>query len=153
MTNVVYPPSAFYFVVSIGANPFAAHVGATFQEVSGLGARVETDVVAEGGVNRFAQPLPKWVKPDNLVLKRGSVKRVSPLVDWVGGVMTGDLNAPIPTRTITLGLFDDAGKAQRVWRFEQAWPIRWEIATLATTKDEIAIEKLELAYTSMLITT
>jgi phage tail-like protein len=35
----------------------------------------------------------------------------------------------------------------RAWGFANAYPVKWEVDALNSTKNEVAIEKIELSYT------
>lgn len=140
-----YPPSAFYFKVA-----FSATLGmsdTSFQDVSGMSAELETEDVVEGGENRYVHRLPKSVKHPKLVLKRGIGKLSSPLVIWCKLVFEGDLILPIIPMPIVVFLLNEKGLPQRCWSFMNAYPVSWEVEEFKSTKNEVAIEKIELSYT------
>lgn len=152
MTDTSYPPVAFYFTVSIDAGATPLRIDGTFQEVSGITTDLETEALAEGGENRFVHALPKGVKHGNLSLKRGIAPMTSPLVNWTKQTLEGDFSVPVQPLTVTISLLDGEGSPLRAWRFVNAWPVKWEVAAFEAAKGEIAIEKLELAYSSVLRT-
>ncbi len=57
-----YPPSAFSFTVMVAGTGTALQLGGmadgSFQEASGLEAKIETEPVSEGGENGFVHQLP-----------------------------------------------------------------------------------------------
>ena len=139
-----YPPTGFYFKVI-----FSATLGmsdTSFQEVSGISSEVELEEVVEGGENRYVHRLPKSVKHPKLVLKRGIAKMTSPLVIWCRSVFEADFIAPIVPMPILVYLMNENKIPIRVWSFANAYPVQWEVEPLNSTKNDVAIEKIELSY-------
>lgn len=139
-----YPPSAFYFKVVFAAT--AGMTDTSFQDVSGIGSEIETEDVVEGGENRYVHRLPKSVKHPKLVLKRGIAKMTSPLVLWCRSVLEADFIAPIVPMPMMVFLLNENGTPVRAWSFANAYPVNWEVENLNSTKNEVAIEKIELSY-------
>lgn len=139
----LYPPSAFYFKVIFGKNE---ERDTSFQDVSGIGPEIETEDVVEGGENRFVHRLPKAVKHPKLVLKRGIAPVDSPLVKWCKSVLEGGLSAAIETKELHVRLLNENKDPLRAWSFVNAYPIKWEIESFNSTKNEVAIEMIELSY-------
>jgi phage tail-like protein len=142
--DVFQPPSAFYFRVSFTAR--GRNVDAAFREVGGIGPEMETETVSEGGENRFVHTLPKAVKHPRLVLKRGIAPFDSPLVQWCKSVLEDGLAQPIKPQQLLVVLMDEAGQPLRNWNIQNAYPVRWEIEPFQSTKNEVAIEKIDLCY-------
>ncbi len=145
LTGNEYPPASFYFKVA-----FSATLGlsdTSFQDVSGIKSEVETEDVVEGGENRYVHRLPKSIKHPQLVLKRGIGQLTSPLVIWCKSIFEGDLVLPIMPMPISVFLLDESGIPQRAWSFMNAYPVSWEVEEFKSTKNEVAIEKVELSYT------
>jgi phage tail-like protein len=138
------PPVAFHFAVSFGSS--SASVDGSFQEVSGISPEIETESVTEGGENRFVHTLPKAVRAGKLSLKRGVAVLDSPLVAWCRSVLEGGLVRAINPKLMHVFLLDADGEPLRVWSVANAWPLRWEIEAFGSTKNELAVEKIELAY-------
>jgi len=139
-----YQPSAFYFKVAFAAT--AGMADTSFQEVSGIGSEIETEPYSEGGENRYVHQLPKSVKHPKLVLKRGIAKMTSPLVVWCRTVFEGDFAAPIVPMPMMVYLMDENKVPIRAWSFANAFPVNWEVENFNSTKNEVAIEKIELNY-------
>jgi phage tail-like protein len=139
-----YPPPAFYFRVVFAAPALMADT--SFQEVSGLNAEVETEEVVEGGENRYVQRLPKGVKHPPLELKRGMASVFSPLVRWCRQAMEGELMQPVVLVPLTVYLMNADKFPIRAWLFADAFPIKWEVESFGSTKNEVAIEKIVLSY-------
>lgn len=139
-----YPPAAFHFTVAFDAA--SRDADGSFQEVSGIGAEMETESVVEGGENRFVHQLPKAVKHTRLVLKRGVAPFGSRLVTWCREVLEGDLSQPLKPRTMHVHLLDEKGEPLRSWSFENAIPVKWDVEPFHSSKNEVALEKIELTY-------
>lgn len=139
-----YPPSAFYFKVVFSAT--AGTADTSFQEVSGIGSEIETESYVEGGENRYVHQLPKSVKHPKLVLKRGIAQMTSPLVIWCRSVFEGDFMIPIVPMPMMVYLMNENKIPIRAWSFANAYPVSWEVESFNSTKNEVAIEKLELNY-------
>lgn len=138
-----YPLPAFYFKLVF---PKAPGKDTAFQEVSGIGSELAVQEVVEGGENRFVHRLPKGVKHPFLSLKRGIAKIDSPVVKWCKDVLEGDLVKPIETQDISVYLLDHNHNTVRGWSFANAFPVKWEIDSFNSTKNDVAIEKIELSY-------
>lgn len=144
MAGDVYQPSAFYFKVAFAAT--AGMSDTSFQEVSGIGSELETEPYSEGGENRFVHQLPKSVKHPKLVLKRGIAETTSPLVVWCRSVFEGDFSAPIMPMAVMVYLMNENKMPIRAWSFANAYPVNWDVESFNSTKNEVAIEKIELSY-------
>jgi phage tail-like protein len=140
-------PVVFHFGVSVD-NATANEDGA-FQEVSGLEAEIELETVVEGGENRFVHRLPKPVKHPNLVLKRGIASDSSQLVTWCKAVFENDFAQAITPRGIVVSLRDADGEPLRSWSVGNAFPVKWRVDGFGAMKNEIAIESMEFAYTTL----
>ena len=139
--------AAFHFALSFGDAP-GETVG-SFSEVSGIGAEMVTERVAEGGENRYFQALPKATRNRSLVLKRGVLPLASPLVSWCRDLLEGGLTQPVTARDLRVSLLDEAGRPLRSWSFDAAYPVKWEIDAFVSDKTHVVVEKIELAYGAM----
>ena len=118
----------------------------SFQEVSGITSEIETETVIEGGENRYVHHLPKGVKHPFLELKRGIAPLTSPLVIWCRSVLELDFVAPIVAMPIAVYLMNEDKVPIRAWTFANAYPVKWEVESFGSTKNEVAIEKIVLSY-------
>ncbi|MEM9836875.1 MAG: phage tail protein [Bacteroidota bacterium] len=150
--NNYVPPVGFIFEVSIlgkGGSP-GTPADSSFQEVSGISMKLETETIKEGGENRFVHKVPGRASYDDLVLKRGLVVRSSPLFTWCMNTITGGLNKKITPKTIKVSLLDANAKNNHdplmTWVFENAYPIKWEVSSLDATKSEIVVESISFTY-------
>ena len=139
----VYPLPAFHFRVEFKDAPGE---DTSFQEVSGIASEMDIQEVVEGGENRFVHRLPKGVKNTLLSLKRGIAGQDSKLVEWCQSVLEGDLRSRVKTQDVVVYLLDENHNPIRGWSFVNAYPVKWEIDSFNSTKNEVAIEKIELAY-------
>ena len=149
MSTIFYPPAAFFFSVQVigsGAGSPASSVDASFQEVSGIQAELEVQTVVEGGENRFAYRLPRYVKYPNLVLRRGAVTKGSTLGDWVTSTLGTGLAKPVEPRDLMVNLLNTTGSPLLSWTFVRAYPVKWDLAPLESMQNKVLIESLELAY-------
>ncbi len=145
-TSTSYPLSAFHFKVSIGVA--LGLTDTSFQEVSGIGSKMETEPYNEGGENRFVHQLPTKVDHPKLVLSRGIAPLTSPLVIWCKATLEADFLIPIVPSPVLVSLLNDKGLPVRSWSFDNCFPVNWEVEGLKSTKNEVAIEKIELNYST-----
>lgn len=151
MLDTYYPLPAFYFRVSFTSSSIIGGADSvsdtSFQEVSGISAEMETEVVNEGG-NAFPLKLPKSLKYTPLILKRGMAAKTSDLVAWCHAVLNPNAMFywPIRTMSVLVSLMDDQGNPYHSWTFVNAYPVKWEVDGFNSTKNEVAIEKIELHY-------
>ncbi len=145
-----YPPTAFHFRVvlldSDGLPGLASLFDGSFQDVSGIEARLGTEDVPEGGENRFVHRLPVRAAYSNLVLKRGILTTGSPLAHWVETSIGNNLARPIKPRDLLVMLLDKSRLPLVTWHFTHAYPVRWETSSLNSTESSVLTETLELAY-------
>jgi phage tail-like protein len=141
-------PGAFYFSVSVGA----PGIDSSFQEVSGIELTMDVEELREGGENTFMHQLPTGVKQKHLTLKRGIAPTSSLLVIWCRSTLEFGLMVPITLLPVEVKLLDETSTVLRGWLFNNAYPVRWEIDTFNSTKNEVALETIELAYQTVIRT-
>jgi phage tail-like protein len=139
-----YPLPAFSFSVSIGSGSEIPDTA--FSEVSGISTEIETEAIVEGGENRFVHQLPKQVKHGQLVLKRGIAQKESPLTRWCVRALEGQFVRAIELKMVIVSLVDASGGVLRAWQFNHAYPVKWTVDPFSSTKNEIAVEQISLAY-------
>ena len=133
------PPTAFYFSVKFDGFD---NMDTSFQEVSGLKVTIDTVTKKEGGDNNFIHHLPTPAKYENLVLKRCLLYN-SKLDKWCRDALEDFKFDP---KDINLSLLGANGGVLASWSIIQAFPISWELSTLNSTSNELAIETLTLKY-------
>lgn len=137
-------PAAFHFTVSVGGA--SSGTDSSFQEVSGIELSMDVDELREGGENRFVHQLPTGVKQKRLMLKRGIAPTDSPLVGWCQRTLENGMSVKIELSSVEVKLLDAKNNPLRGWSFTNAYPVRWEIDAFNSTKNEVALETIELAF-------
>lgn len=152
-TNAYFPPPAFSFTVSVAGTGTSLQAksgaDASFQEISGVEAKIEPETVTEGGENRFVHQLPGVTKSPNLVLRRGYVTKASFLSEWAAQTVGSTLNQPILTQALVVMLLDATGNTLVTWNFDRAWPVRWVTGPFDSQKNEVLTEVLEFSYATV----
>jgi phage tail-like protein len=133
------PPTAFYFSVKFTGFD---DMDSSFQEVSGLKVTIDTVEKKEGGDNNFVHHLPTQTKFDNLVLKRCLLKN-SKLEKWCRDAIE---NFKFDPRDLKVALLGANGGILASWTVVKAFPISWELSSLNSTSNQLAIETLTLKY-------
>ncbi|MEM8583167.1 MAG: phage tail protein [Bacteroidota bacterium] len=139
------PPASFYFLVAIDDEEKPA----TFQEVTGISAQMETAQINEGGENQFVHKVPGGVRYENLVLKRGMIQIHSAFHQWCYQSLNGNPSQRIEPKGLRVDLIDAQSENNKVlmrWIFEKAYPTKWKVGQSSTDGEQI-IESLEFAYT------
>lgn len=148
--NGYYPPPGFHFRVTVlGVGALVAEAtgnDASFQEVSGIESRFDTEEVVEGGENRYVHRLPRPARYADLVLKRGVVTRNSFFAEWVGQTVGSGLSLPILRQTLLVTLLDADAFPVVAWGFVNAWPIKWVTSPLDSMANQVLTESMEFSY-------
>jgi phage tail-like protein len=113
-----------------------------FKSVSGLRYETEIVPVKEGGQNLTTYQLPGGLKWSNIVLKQGFTKD-SKLLNWRIEWTQRNFG---PRVAVTITQLNTALEPCAVWTAVRAWPVKWEISEFDASKNEVAIETLELAH-------
>jgi phage tail-like protein len=112
-----------------------------FKSVSGLRYETEVIPVRAGGANDTTFNLVGGMKWSPLVLKQGFTNGSALMTwreDWTKGKMTRTGGSIIQLNT--------ALEPQAQWDFVRAWPSKWDAGDLDASKNELAIETLELSH-------
>ena len=137
------PLPVFSFLVDFG---FGGQ--AFFKSVSGLRYETEVVPVRAGGVNDTTYQLVGATKWSNLVLKQGFTKS-SKLITWRESWIrpaAGDAGLMPKRYGGTITQLDTALNPQAVWTFVRGWPCKWDVSEFDASKNELAIETLEIAH-------
>ncbi|HZP82867.1 MAG TPA: phage tail protein [Chthonomonadaceae bacterium] len=116
-----------------------------FREVSGLDSEtevIEHRITGKGG-NLVVHKIPGALKWSNITLKRG-ITDDTKLHEWRKKIEDGQIEANRKNGTITCYAPD--GKAVARYSFVKAWPCKWKGPGLDASKNELAIEEIELAH-------
>lgn len=139
-TGLYYPPVGFSFKVNVegitGVNE------GSFQEVSGISAKIVPKDVEEGGENRFTHRFPTPPKYENLILKRGMLIG-SPLISWARSSFELFTFSP---KIVNLNLLDETGAPISTWRFINTYPVSLKVSDLKAQENAIVVETLELCF-------
>lgn len=123
---------------------------AFFKSVSGLRFETEVVPVREGGQNATTYQLVGATKWSNIVLKQGFTKdsNVNGLLKWRKEWMKPGGGNRVDG---TISQLDTALTVQVTWKFKRGWPVKWEISELDASKNELAIETLEIAHEGLIV--
>jgi phage tail-like protein len=116
-----------------------------FREVSGLDSEtevIEHRVTGRGG-NLVVHKVPGALKWSNIVLRRG-VTDDRKLHDWRHQIELGQVESNRKNGSITCYAPD--GKPVAKYTFRRGWPCKWKGPALDASKNELAIEELEIAH-------
>jgi phage tail-like protein len=131
------PFKSYSFLVEIDGIASAA-----FKSVSGLGAEAEVVEYREGSDPvSSSRKLPGRVGYPNVTLRRG-LTTSRDLWDWWQTVVDGN----VQRRNVVIALLDNSGTPILRWLLRNAWIARIEFSELHASKNEIAIESVELAH-------
>jgi phage tail-like protein len=140
-----YPLPAFYFKVEFDSTH--GNSDTSWKEVSGISTEMETEPIVEGG-SQYVRLLPKSIKHQNLVLKRGIASASSPLVKWCTTALERNFVERIVPSRVNVYLLNGEGNKVCGWAFTNAYPVKWSVEAFNSTKNEVAIESVELCYLS-----
>jgi phage tail-like protein len=131
------PYLVFHFLVEIdGMQP------AAFKSVSGLDSETEVVEYRTGDMKSPSSlKLPGLHKSANITLKRGMTRDLS-LWQWYKTVLDGEADR----RNGVITLLDDSLQAVLRWQFRNGWIRKWEGPDLDASKNEVAIESIEIAH-------
>jgi phage tail-like protein len=151
--NGYRPPPGFFFTVLVAGSgtvlQLSSMADASFQEASGLEAKIELEPVKEGGENRYIHQLPGQTTTPNLVLRRGYVTRPSFLSEWAAQTIGANLSAPILTQALVVMLLGPDRLPRVAWNLYRAWPVRWVTGPFDANRNEVLTEVLEFTYASI----
>jgi phage tail-like protein len=129
------PVPVYVFRVEIGCNDLGF-----FRSVGGLS--VETDVVEyQDGNERIVRKRPGLTRYSNIILKRGFTGDTA-LYDWY--MVTTKQDPPRVNGSIAM--LDQTGTELATWHFRNAYPTKWEGPDFDASKNEVAIESIEIAH-------
>lgn len=141
--DTVWPLPKFYFsVTGLPGGP----VG--FQEVAGLESETKPIEYRHGDSPIFAPvKMPGLGKVGNVTLRKGFFMNDSALWSWFNQIK---LNT-IARSTIVVNLLDGTGAPKMIWTLNNAYPTKITGANLKSEGNEVAVESLEIAYETLVI--
>ena len=140
-----YPLPGFMFNVEFTGGNFSGE--SAFQEVSGLKVNFDVENITVGGILSNTFKLPKVPTYENLVLKRGILTNSS-IRDWILKAVNDFQFTPA---AVAVTLINEKGSPVMTWNLTGAWPVRWEADPFNSMDNKVAVETLELAYTSFTV--
>lgn len=145
MATVTYQTVNFHFSVkfSLPSDIESKEVDVAFQSVTGLDVTVDTEVIKEGGENRFEHTIPVRVKSGPITMKRGLLKpKDSGVTAWLKKAVD-NVNV-VPLKEVTIKLLDEEHQPLMVWVATNVWPRSWKMGELNAERGEVLIETMEL---------
>lgn len=124
---------------------------AYFQSVSGLTYETDVEDYREGGFNYTTRRLVGAVKWPNLVLKRGFTSSADgkSLLEWRQRWVyqtPGPGEAALQRVSGKIIQLNHGLQSMCGWEFERGWPCKWVGPEFDASKDELAIETIEIAH-------
>ena len=121
----------------------AAMVPVVFSTCSGIGSSSEVIEVRDGNSNTTFKG-PGRTTFRNVTCSR-PVTLDNSLYQWRKQVETGD---PAMKKSFTIVLLEK-NRVVKAWTFSKGWPVKWELSEFDASKNEVAIETLEIAHEGM----
>src|SRR5512132_1704807 len=112
-----------------------------FRSVSGLSMEIDVVEFREGGENGAVHKIPGRVKYPNIVLKQGFIG-ASELQKWAFRIAAGQFEH----KNGTIVISDLQQHVVATYTITNAWPAKWEGPDFDATKNELAIETIEIAH-------
>jgi phage tail-like protein len=148
------PLPSYYFQVEINGMTFP------FKSCSGLKSERAVVELEEGGFNTTTRKLIGGTKHANIVLKQGFCTTGSPLYElrkaFMNDLPDTSVSSTTPTHKTpkrfngTITQFGPNGLECK-WVFSKAWICKWEGPELDASKNEIAIESVEIAHSGLVM--
>ena len=140
------PLTTFCFKVLIQIDGHS-RAEAYFKSVSGLKYETEVTDYKEGGLNISTHRLFGSTKWPNLVLKTGfSGPPLTYLLNWRRAWLDDAPSAVLKRANGKIIQLSSDMKQMCAWEFKRGWPCKWEGPEYDASKDELAIETLEIAH-------
>ncbi len=118
-------------------------IAASFTGCSGLGARIQKQVVHEGGVNDQQRVYLGHVEFSDVTLKRGLTDNPG-FWNWINEAF-GEQSST-SRRNVNILVFNQAGETMMSWTLIGAVPVGWKAPELQADGNTVGIEELTLAY-------
>ena len=141
-------PESFYFKLRIEG---LTETDSIFKEVSGLSIGIESnnDTIGDNLLNQYQHHTPSTPKIENVVLKRGIIPKDSTLATWCANTINYPDKPEIKQIPLTISLHNKNGLPVKSWILNNAWPIKWSVSDHNTTQNDLIIESVEFAYSSL----
>lgn len=146
--KTAYPLPVYNYRVEIGDSTVS------FSEVSGLNISYETythkeSPVESGNPGPRVMIMPAQPQSPTVTLKKGVVRGVSvpALYQWIGSKKLNQIDK----RDISISLCDEEGNPVITWMVRNAFPTKLEAPGFDATKNDVAVESMELAADAVLV--
>lgn len=142
------PLTTFCFRVVLDASVGVDKAQAFFKSVTGLQSEAEVVDYGEGGMNGTTHRLVGRSKWPNLVLKRGFCKGAAgqALMKWRFAWLNDAPGAVLNRISGSIEQLDSQLNKVCTWKFSGGWPCKWVGPEFDASKQELAIETLEIAH-------
>ena len=141
--DATWPLPRFYFSVALGDDASAA-----FQSVTGLSTETTPIEYRHGNSPSFYPiKMPGLGKVGNVTLRKGIFVNDTKFWRWYDEIKMNTINR----RNVTINLLDETGTPKMTWTLNNAWPTKVTGADLQSDGNEVAIESLDIAYETMVI--
>jgi phage tail-like protein len=140
--DAVWPLPKFYFSVKIGSD------SVSFQEVTGLDSEARPIEYRHGDSPSFYPiKMPGLGKVGNVTMRKGIFVSDTKLWDWFNQIKMNT----IARQTVVINLLDQTGTPKMVWTLNNAWPTKVTGTDLKSEGNEVAVESVEVAYETLVI--
>lgn len=148
MPKYIDPPVSYNFSVGFGSASTPLE-DTYFSEISGITAELEVEEKKEGGLNDWVYHLPKGTKGSRITLKRGLASIDSELIKWCFDTIYFDKTQVIPKQMIISLLDKNPDTPRMTWAFYNVLPVKWSMADFNAKESNVAIESIELVFSTM----
>jgi phage tail-like protein len=138
--DAIWPLPSFYFSAQLGPG-----LTSQFQEVNGM--EEEAPVYRHETVPSPTPARTPAVSQGNVTLRKGIFVNDTKFWTWYNEIK---MNI-VARRTITISLLDEAGKPKTTWTLNNAFPTKINTPDLKTEGNEVAVESLEIAYETLVV--
>lgn len=143
------PPVSYNFAVAFGSSNSTKSEDTYFSEISGISAELEVEEKKEGGLNDWIYFLPKGSKGSKITLKRGLASINSELINWCFGTIHFDKTQVVAKQMIISLLDKNPQEPRMTWAFYNVLPVKWSMADFNAKESNVAIESIELVFSTM----
>jgi phage tail-like protein len=143
------PPVSYNFAVGFGSVNATPLEDTYFSEISGITAELDVEEKREGGQNDWVYHLPKGSKGSRITLKRGLASINSVLISWCFDTIHFDKTQVVPKQMVISLLDKNPNEPRMTWAFYNVLPVKWSMADFNAKESNVAIESIELVFSSM----
>jgi phage tail-like protein len=141
------PYASFNFEIAVdGISDDGKAVKGAFSEVTGLDLEVQPIDYRTGAEDIRVRKLPGLKKFPNLVLKRGIIGDPT-LWNWI----LQSANGQVQRTSGHISLLDENHQEVMRWNFQRAWAAKYSGPQLGASKNEVALETLEIAHEGLYV--